>query len=69
MSRLSRGGSAYFIWTFVLEEMVRMYISADISYVAYHESYFRSWMENRLKLAEHRNAETSEKAVISSGEA
>ena len=26
------------------------YISADISYVAYHESYFRSWMENRLKL-------------------
>ena len=30
--------------------MVRMYISADISYVAYHESYFRSWMENRLKL-------------------
>lgn len=30
--------------------MVRMYISADISYVAYHESYLRSWMENRLKL-------------------
>ena len=42
--------SAHYIRAVVLEEMVWMHMSAIISYVAHHESYFRSWMENRLKL-------------------
>lgn len=42
--------SVHFIRAVVLEGMVWLHMSTVISYVAHHESYFRNWMENRLKI-------------------
>lgn len=55
--------SSHFIRVTVLEELVLEHIKLVLQYVAYHEDYFRSVMEEQLKLESEGVIKTSRKRL------
>ena len=55
--------SSHFIRVAVLEELVLEHIKLVLQYVAYHEDYFRSVMEDQLKLESSESIKVSRKQL------
>jgi DNA invertase Pin-like site-specific DNA recombinase len=55
--------SAHFIRAVVLEDLVWMHMKQVISYVTCHEGYFRSAMEQKLRLSSEETIRTSKKEL------
>lgn len=56
--------SSHFIRESVLEELVLSHIKIVLQYVAYHEDYFRSVMEDQLKLESTEGIKVSRKQLV-----